>query len=187
MKSYFRKSFALNVISAIESTITTHSILGALVRENVTLYNISFNYMAKDVVSNIGSLIVINKLSKFTDTDPTKLMYFSQAAYQISIVAECLAGYLHTYMLIPTVGMAGIGKTISWTSIGAMNAKIIAKIDKDRIGENYARLTVVNTLANSIGTGIGLLIVHHPYYIITLPFLTMARIWILKLMLCKLN
>lgn len=179
---YFRQSFLLNIVSGIESTVTTHSILGALIQENTAIYNISFNYMAKDVVSNIGSLAVINKMSNMSDVKPMKTVYMSQGAYQCSLVAECVANYFPSFMIIPVLGLAGVGKTMSWTTIGAINAKYISKTNPNHVGENYAKLSICNTIANSIGTGVGLVIVQHPSHLLAIPFLTLARIQLLKQM-----
>lgn len=177
---YFRQSFLLNVVSGIESTVTTHSILGALIQENTAIYNVSFNYLVKDIVSNIGSLAVINKMSNLSDTKPMKTVYMSQGAYQCSLIAECVAGYMAPFMIIPVLGLAGVGKTMSWTTIGAINAKYVSKTNPNHVGENYAKLSICNTIGNSIGTGIGLGIVQHPSHLLVLPFLTFARIQLLR-------
>lgn len=180
--TYFKLSFAFNVISAIESTITTHSILGALISDNVQLYNVSINFMAKDVVSNLGSLYVINKMSRHVDVRPMRSMYIAQCAYQFSMLVECLAGNLPSHMFIPAVGISGIGKTVAWTATGAIHAKAVANMGQDEIGRNYSILSSINTFGNSVGTGIGLLIVYHPSHLVVIPFLTVARVLLLRRM-----
>jgi len=184
---YFRYSAIYNFVSGIESTITTHSVFGALIQENNNiLYNVSFNYLAKDVVSNVGSLMVIGRLSKNVDKHPLGTMYLSQFAYQAALISECYAKEFPEHFFIPILGFAGVGKAMAWTSVGAINAKVLSKIDPEKIGENYTKLAIINTTTSSLGTASGLLVVKcfPETFLVTVPLCTIIRIYYLRKM-CK--
>jgi hypothetical protein len=78
--------------------------------------------------------------------------------------------------------LGNIGKNISFTGFGAINARIIQKLAVDNnIGEIYSRLTVINTIGSSIGMCIGLGLVakipDHTMRMGLIPILGAARVY----------
>ena len=59
-------------------------------------------------------------------------------------------------LLVLVAGFGGMGKSLSWITLGSLNAKIIQEIASDNVGEFYAKLAVVNTLGQSMGMVMGL-------------------------------
>lgn len=178
--SYFKKSFIFNVLSSIEYTITTNSIIGAVISDSTVVHDVSYNILAKDAVSNVGSLFVIHNASKVINSSPISAMYISQFTYQASVCVECMSHHIPNNMLVPVLGIVGIGKAMSFIVIGSMNAQALARMSVGSIGENYAELSVQSTLASSLGICIGLGLVQLHAHLYSIPVLTVARILVLR-------
>lgn len=170
-----------NFIISIESVLSTHSML-SVVGQASTELTLSVNYIGKDIVGQIGGLYYMNKMGQKADKDPEKFVKYSMAFQQTAVFMECATPMLPISMFIPVAGLANVGKNIAATGIGAVNAKIIAKLaEENNVGEIYAKISVLNTLGSTIGMGLGLAIAakvpDHSMRMGIMPFLTMIRIY----------
>ena len=173
-----------NTIGSIQGVLSTHSMLSVVGNASNEL-TISINYIGKDIAGQLGGLWYINKIGKRVDTQSKQITNINLGINEISILLECLTPFLPIYTFIPIAGLANVGKNISFTGLGAINAKIIQKLAKDNnIGEIYSKITMINTLGSSIGMGIGLalsgLIPDHSTRLCLMPILSILRIYTYK-------
>ena len=95
---------------------------------------------------------------------------------------ECSTPLLPLYTFMPIAGLANIGKNISFTGIGAINARVIQKLAQDNnIGEIYAKISILNTLGSTLGMIMGLFIASqipcHSHRLCLMPVLTLLRVY----------
>jgi hypothetical protein len=158
---YMMWSFTSNTIVSIESVLGTHSML-SVIGQSSSQAIVSFNYIGKDLVGQMGSLFYISRVGKHLDSDPKKFLKRSLIFQQMSLLIECSTPFINSEYFIMTAGMANIGKNISFTGIGAGNAQIIQKLaTKNNIGEIYSHITILNTFGSSIGMCIGLMLIYY--------------------------
>jgi len=180
-KKYVGWSCFSNFIMSIEGVLSTHSMLSVIGHTNSEL-NFSLNYIGKDIIGQLGGLYYMNKMGQKADKDHIKFIKYSMIFQQTSIFMECGTPLLPVSFFIPVAGIANIGKNIAFTGIGAINAKIIGKLAKDNnIGEIYAKISVLNTLASTIGMGVGLIIAarvpDHYMRLSIMPFFACIKIY----------
>lgn len=173
-----------NIIVSIESALSTHSMLSVVGHASTEL-TISVNYIGKDIVGQLGGLWYINRNGKQADSNSTNFLNTSLFIQQSSNMIECTTPLLPTPLFIPIAGLANVGKNVSFTGIGAINARIVQTLAQDNnMGEIYAKISVLNTLGSSIGMGMGLCLVayvpDHSTRMCLMPFLTMARVYTYK-------
>ena len=170
-----------NIIVSMESVLSTHSMLSVVGHTSNEL-TLSVNYIGKDIIGQLGGLYYINKIGKKADQDSSNFLKHSLLIQQSAVFLECATPLLPLPVFIPLAGIANIGKNISFTGIGAINAKIIQKLAEDNnVGEIYAKITILNTLGSTLGMGMGLCIAFyipdHSTRLCLIPFLTAARIY----------
>lgn len=176
-------SFATNIFLGAQAAISTHGML-AVIGQSTTGVNMSVNYIGRDIVGQMGSLVYMSKMAKYADTNTKHFVNKSMAMQQASLFVESSLTILPADFFIPIAGCSNISKGISFTCFGAVNAKAIATLsDKDdnQVGEIYSKLTIVNTLGSTIGMGLGLsIIAAFPDYesrILFMPILAAGRVW----------
>lgn len=170
-----------NLIMSMENVLGTHSTLSVLGKSSTEL-TLSANFIGKDIIGQIGSLLYINKMGKKVDKDPKKFIKYSMIIQQSSVFLESVTPLLPTSMFIPIAGFSNIMMNISFTGCGAINAKIIPLLAEDNnIGEIYSKITIINTISSSIGMGLGLCIIgyipEHEKRIFIIPILSILRIY----------
>lgn len=171
-------------ISSIEYVMSTHSLLETA-SLNSNEMNISMNFIGKDIIGQIGSLVIINFVSKYSDKDPMKFLKFSILTEQISIFAESSVPLLYSFLFIPIGALSNVGKSVSMIGIGSLNVKVINAISVDNnVGETYSKIASVNTISSSLGmiTGLAItaLIPCHHTRLCLIPFLGVFRFLTLK-------
>jgi hypothetical protein len=130
----------------------------------------------------MGGLIYISKMSVRADTNPKSFLIYSNILQQSSFVLMSLTPFIDYSYFIFLAGMSNILVNISFTGFGAINAKCVQKLSIDNnICEIYSKITVVNTIASSIGLGVGLgliyLIPNSIHRICLLPILGICRVY----------
>lgn len=172
----------INIISEICNTCNT-------AEQNNTVSNISINYIGKDVLGQIGSLLIINKVGKYIDRDPKKFLSICMLIQQTSVFIECSTPLFPLEYFICVAALSNVGKCIAFTGFGGVNVKAINKlaVDGDNTGEIYSKLTMINTVTTSIGMGCGLLLTtyipDHYTRLKLLPFLGFLRYYSMKMSL----
>lgn len=179
---YIGWSFVSNILVSTESAISTHSMLHAITTNEIAS---SVNYIGKDVIGQIGSIIYILNNSKNVDNNPKKFLFYSNILQQTSYFMMCSTPLFSSYFL-PIAGLSNILSNISFISYGAINAKCINKISIDKnLGEIYAKISIINSVGSSIGLICGLyitmLVPDHDTRLLFIPFLAIARIYTFNL------
>lgn len=77
-------------LSSMEFVISTHTMLNVVTTESTNTMNVSMNMIGKDIFGQIGSLMVINKISKHSDKNPDTFLKYSVALEQSSLLLESL-------------------------------------------------------------------------------------------------
>ena len=175
-------SFLSNIISSTQYVMSTHSMLSTI-GKNSTEFNMSYNYICKDVIGQLGGIYYINKTCSKADKDTGKYLRRSLGIQQVSVYLECITPIVPSSLFLGLAGIANTGKNVTATSIGAVNARVIQTLAKEEnnIGEIYAKISVMNTLGSSIGMGLGLVLTHyipeHSTRLCLLPILSIGRIY----------
>ena len=179
---YIGWTFVSNIISSTQYVLSTHCMLSTIGKDSVE-FNMSYNYIVKDVIGQMGGLYYISKNSSKGNTETKHFLNKSLVIQQGSVYLECLTPIIPKELFLPVAGAGNIGKNITATSLGAVNAKIIQLLSEDEknIIEIYAKISMLNTIGSSIGMFLGLIIVHYVpddnTRFCLLPFLSVTRIW----------
>ena len=176
---YIFWSCVTNFFISIESVLGTHSML-SVVSKAKTETIISMNYIGKDILGQIGGMMIIYNIGQYLDKNPKDYIVKNMFIEQTSIFIECLIPFLPRILFIPIATVANIGKTVTFTGFGGINAKVIQKYAiNDNIGELYSKICIINTIASSLGMCVGLIlisIIKCPYYrILLIPMLGFLR------------
>ena len=151
--NYIKYSFISNTSISIQNSIAVQSMLSAITAEP-ELANI--NYIGKDIIGQLGSLIYMTKYTSKIDSTPKKFLNQSHFIQQTSYFLLYYSSIIQPEYFIFIAGASNILSNISFIGYGAINAKCIEKVsDGKNIGQIYTKLTTVNTLASTIGLGIG--------------------------------
>ncbi len=172
-----------NIIVSIQSTISTHDML-SVIKTGDTNFEISLNYMSKEIFGQLGSLFILNKIGKNVDLHMNKFKNISLGVQHTSFFIESLTPFVPSYF-IPISSIANIGKNICWPCFGAINTKSIQKLSQDNnVGEIYTKLSIFNTFGSSVGMISGLFIIHMipetSFRLLLFPILTSLRIYTLN-------
>lgn len=175
---YMGWSFLSNIIGSIEDCISTHCMLSSLSTQTTDL-SVSYNYIGKNMIGQLGGLWYINKIGTNIDTNPRKYFRQSLLINQTAICLECLIPLGAHFLLF--AGSASILKSIAWTGYGAVTTKILISLSDNNSAEIYSKLCITNTIASSIGMLMGLYIVYlvpcHTSRMLFIPVLTAGRIY----------
>jgi len=154
---YMRWSFASNILASTQQTLVVHNmLLGVNSAETDNMKTI--NYVGKDVIGQMGSLIYMANMAEKADKDPRKFLRYSNIFQQLSYAITCASSMTHPMFFLPQAGIANTMINISFTGFGTINAKCIKEISNDNMGEIYAKLTVINTLGSSLGMIMGVIL-----------------------------
>lgn len=187
---YIKWSLASTFIVSIESVIATNSMFSSI-GETSSSSLLTFNYIGKDIIGQLGGLIYISSSGKYIDENPLSSLYYSNSLQQSSFLLMASTHFIPNFFL-PLAGLSSLAMNISFSFSGAVNAKCInalsfSKRDKDNnttsnIGELYARISALNTLGSSIGmvTGLSIIFCLKDCSPLLLPFLGILRIYTLK-------
>ena len=175
-----------NWSSSTMSVISTSSMLNIIAKpESHSL--LSVNYIGKDIIGQLASMFYLWKNSKKVDKqNPLKYITYGCVLQQVGFVIEYSSIFVSTdkYYILPLLGFCNVLKNISFTVVGAINAKNMRNISSDNIGEIYMKITTANTLASTFGLISGITIVNFmPHkYISTLivPSLSFLSIYTLR-------
>tara|TARA_A100001015_G_scaffold321339_1_gene451576 strand:+ start:455 stop:1084 length:630 start_codon:yes stop_codon:yes gene_type:complete len=180
--SFILWSFATNFIVSIESAMASHSMLIAIGNDSESYR--TFNYIAKDIIGQLGALGYISKMSTSADKDPYKFLNYSNFIQQVGYVTMFTTPLVPAYFL-PLAGCSNILSNMSFIGFGAINARCIKVLAiDDNISEVYAKVGIINMLGSSLGllSGVGLTVLipdHHTRLYLT-PLLAFLRIYTLN-------
>lgn len=144
--------FASMCLSSCQNVLSMDAMLELLAVLNETR---TLNYIGKDVVGQLSSLLVMLGFSKHIDLQPRQFMVHSVLLHQTSMALTLVSPLFPTYF----VAVAGVGSmlgNVAFMGLGAINAKCIQTLaTENNVGELYSKLTITQTLAGSVGMAAG--------------------------------
>lgn len=178
--NYLKWSFVNNMVIGIESVMSTHSIL-SVINMNTTSNVLTGHYMSRYVIGQTGSIFFVQRFGKYADKQTKKFAYISMSFQQLCPYIECATPFLPFKSFVYVSGMANIMKNMSFTGMGSVTTKCIQILAKgDNNAEIYAKISVINTLGNTVGMIFGICIVNlipcHITRYSLLPILFILRI-----------
>lgn len=180
-KKYVFWSFLSNVFVSMQTAMTTHSMLDVIGSTNGGDTIRTVNYIGKDIIGQIGSLVYMAKMGEKSDSDSRGFLDQASAIQQTSLFMMAMTPVLPHIAFLPVAGTANLLSNISFTGYGAINAKCIQEMSDGNVGEMYAKITTVNTMASSIGLSLGVglcfAIPDHVTRGCLVPILGVARIY----------
>lgn len=147
---------ASTVASACQSVLSTEAMLSVLLGSGSQ----TWNYVGRDVLGQLGGLLVMSGLTKQTDKNPRQFLWMAHAFQQSSMALLLCTPVLEPTWFMPVAAMANICSNVSFIAYGSMNAKCIQKLSEreNNVGELYSKLTVTQTLASSAGLCLGMIV-----------------------------
>lgn len=166
---YFLHASA-TALSSASYVMATHSMFSATETLGGTAAVLTYSFISKDVIGQLGSLVVL-RYSSLADTSPKKCIV-------ASAFLECMAtfGELAT-PLVPQhftllAGTSNVLHNIAFSGFGAITSKIVAHMAPAHVlGQTFARVGATTTLASSVGMWIGLGLVP---YLGAVPFFVLG-------------
>jgi hypothetical protein len=175
--NYIKYSFISNTAISVQNSIAVQSMLSVITAEP-ELANI--NYIGKDIIGQLGSLIYMTKYTNKIDSKPKTFLNQSHFIQQTSYFLLYYSSIIQPDYFIFVAGASNILSNVSFIGYGAINAKCIEKVsDGKNIGQIYTKLTCVNTLASTIGLGIGVYLnmyIENDFKMLLLPLCGVIRI-----------
>lgn len=159
-KEFFIRTFISNFIGSIEFTLSTCSML-SIINSHPQETAIISTYISKDIVGQVGGSCYNYYQCKKIDKNIPRFVNQGLALQHLSTLIECSVPFLSSSsLMICTGGVSSLLKNISFTQIGAVNAKMLYKFSScnENTGELYTRLSVLNSLSTSLGMTIGVFI-----------------------------
>lgn len=152
---YMKWSFVSTMLVSIQTAMATHSMLD-VVGDPISESYRTINYIGKDVIGQFGSLAYMSYMGEKSDKNSKDFLLYSNITQQASFILMSITPMISNFYFLPVAGMSNLLSNISFTGYGAINAKCIQEMSNDNIGEIYSKITTVNTMASSIGLGIGI-------------------------------
>ena len=155
---YVKWSFASNVFVSMQSALSTDNMLNAIGDSGGYM---TINYIGKDIIGQAGGLLVMLQFSKKSDKEPKMFLNYSNVIQQSSFVILSATPLFPTNLFLPIAGTSNLLANISFTGYGAINAKCIQQMSLENnigIGELYSKITILNTMASTIGLTLGVML-----------------------------
>ena len=176
---YMRWSFVSNIFVSTQTAIVTDNMLYAINYDSESIRSI--NYIGKDIIGQIGSLIFLSGIGNQPDRNPKSFLLWSNIVQQSGFLCMSLTPLFPVYFL-PIAGLSNILSTLSFTGFGAINAKCVGRLSIDNnLGELYSKITIINTIGSSIGLllglGINIIIPDHHERTLLVPLIGIMKIY----------
>jgi hypothetical protein len=178
---------AINSWSTSTLSVFSSSSMISIISQNPNSSLLSINYIGKDIIGQLSSMIFLWKNSKnFDKYCSVKYVTYASIIQQVGFILEYNSFFISDdkYYVLPFLGFCNVLKNISFIMIGATNAKSIKNISSKNIGEIYMKVTTTNTIASTFGlvSGIFILnIVPHKYISsLIIPSLTFLSVYSIR-------
>lgn len=181
-KQFFLWSGISNIAASTQSVLANHSMLNCI-EQDTTGNLLTMNYIAKDMIGQIGGIVYTTFKSKKIDEHSLKILNNFSILQQVSFFTESLTPLFPNYFL-PIATTSNMANTIAYTGFGAINTKIIQFLTPNNMCETYTKITAINTISSSIGMLIGLgiitIIPDHSLRLCIVPIIGIVRLYTLK-------
>jgi hypothetical protein len=119
---------------------------------------VAMNWILKDGLGQLGTIVFANKISTNFDSDPKKWRLISEISLGIAGILEVITILCPSYFLL-MASIANIGKNISFLSSSATRVTMNKSfVKRDNLGDITAKAASQTIAASTIGTFIGVLI-----------------------------
>lgn len=173
-------SFLSNVLVSMQTAMTTHSMLDVIGSSNGEAVR-TVNYIGKDIIGQLGALAYMAKMGEKSDSDSRGFLNQASMIQQTSLLVMAVTPLVSHSLFLPLAGTSNLMSNISFTGYGAINAKCIQAMSDGNVGEMYAKITTVNTMASSVGLGVGVglcfAIPDHTSRACLVPLIGLARVY----------
>jgi hypothetical protein len=147
---------ASTLLSSCQSVLSTEAMLRVLLHNTAETQIV--NFVGRDVLGQLGSLVVMMGLAKHIDRRPQEFLMFSHLLQQTSMACVLLTPMLPSSWFLPVAAVGNVCANVSFIGFGSINAKCIQALSKDNIGELYSKVTMHSTLASTVGLSLGMLL-----------------------------
>ena len=131
LRTYLKWSAINSFSTSICSVISTNSMLSSIITTPSYTSVIATNYIGKDVIGQLGSIIYAWKTGKHADSKPLKYITSGSILLQTSFFIENFSPFItNKLFIIPFLGLSSTLKNISFLSIGAVNTHNLQKISE---------------------------------------------------------
>ena len=150
---------ASTLASSCQSVLSTEAMLSVL----MSAESQTWKYVGRDVLGQLGGLLVMSGLTKYTDKNPDRFLWVSHGFQQASMGLVMYTSCLTPEWFLPVAALANVCANVSFIGYGSINAKCIQKlsVDKNNVGELYSKLTMQQTLASTMGLSLGMVLNEH--------------------------
>ena len=158
ISSYIAYLSAATCAGAAQSILSNKAMLDT-VDKFKPVQNQTNQYIAKEVPGLIGAWAAANWVGKMVDRHPARSLWKAVALQQVCWLGETSSPFLSDpQWFLPVVATCCVGKNISWTAMGAVQAKCVQALasSPSELGAMYTRVTKWITLASALGMSIGL-------------------------------
>lgn len=153
--SFIRWSFLSNVISSAQNVLGSHSML-SVISEAPSELAVTLNYIGKDLIGQCCSLYYMNRSAKQVDQEIRPSLKKNAHIQNAASLLECATPLVPNYVFLPLAGLANVMKNVSFVGLGSINAIVIQRGGTANIGQLYTKITIVNTIASTVGSLVGL-------------------------------
>lgn len=152
----FVKWTGLNtIVQSITTTVACGSLLGKLnLLGNYSL--MLYNYLGRDAIGQLGGAFYTFNYGKNIINDVNNTGIKSNNMLNLSVVAESGIAFskINGNRMLFSLCLANVGKNIGWIGTGAVNSYYMVSLT-DNVPHMYSQLSIINSVACTIGTGIG--------------------------------
>ena len=154
---------ASTFLASCQSVMTTEAMLMALNEFSGIPGSQTWHFVGKDVLGQLGGLLVMSGLTKQVDTHPRKLLSVSHLLEQTSMNLLLFTPTAPMYCFMPMAAAANMCVNVSFIVYGSVNAKCIQAVSQSpqpassNVGELYSKLAVSQTLASTLGLTVGMI------------------------------
>ena len=147
------------VASSCQSVLSTEAMLSVLMNTESQ----TWNYVGRDVLGQLGGLLVMSGLTKHTDKNPQQFLWMSHAFQQVSMGLIMLSPSVAPEWFLPIGAVANVCLNVSFIGYGSINAMCVQRLstEKNNVGELYSKFTMQTTLGSTVGLAAGMLLNEH--------------------------
>jgi hypothetical protein len=158
---YLGWSFVSNLTVGLEVAWGTHCTLEVLNTMHDSELR-TWTYLGKDIFGQLGALGYLSKMSALADADPKRFTYYAHLLQQGGFLVVFCTPCFDSMYYLPMASVANLCSNIAFVGFGAVNAKCTQGLaaSQNNWGDIYGKPSVANTLASTIGMGLGLLLLN---------------------------
>lgn len=158
-------SFSTSTLSVVATesmlqNVTSSELPIGATKERQTL---TATYIGKDIIGQTAGLVYGFVVGKTADTKRDsylkKALFMQQSAYFLESCSSSILSLTNSTVL-PFFGFTSFLKNVSFIAIGAVNAQTVYRnTEPSKIGETYAKIASINTVASTLGMLLGVYLV----------------------------